>query len=468
VLVYAAVSGFETSIVRAVAMGMLVLTGRLLRREVDGMTSLAQSGLILIILNPLSLFAPGFQLSFGATFGLIYTAGVCFPLVERWPRWRRAAAQTLITTGGAQMFVAPLLAAGFQQVSLWGFFSNLIAIPTAFALLITGGIASLGVSAVPYLGWVLSQAVTGLCWFLDHIASFFAALPGSNLAVPSLPLWWIAGFTGMLLLIGEWIKALPVISEQAVKAARASAIAAALLLSAGALWWLMVPRPGLCVLALPGGEAYLWRPLSGKAVLIARQTGLSRKHNAEAVAAAVRWRGINRLDGIVWLDGAPSGNPFPDTPARPYLPGEPLPAAWDIAWLGGSTGTEGAVLRLGKSDIWLLWEVPAAAPAPPPSDLAIPAAFRPVNGGTQGGMPAPGGVPAFESRPALVVIGRDVWKGLAPEQREGLRYLRSALVFGASRTYYDSSERACALATELDVLPGMRGLRMSLFRSRTP
>jgi hypothetical protein len=43
VLVYAAVTGFEVSILRAVAMGALVLLGKLLHRQADGLNALAQS-----------------------------------------------------------------------------------------------------------------------------------------------------------------------------------------------------------------------------------------------------------------------------------------------------------------------------------------------------------------------------------------------------------------------------------------
>ncbi|MDQ3023824.1 MAG: ComEC family competence protein [bacterium] len=353
VMAYGAVTGFETSIVRALVMGVVVLVGQAVSREADGLTALSQAGLVLLLLNPLELLAPGFQLSFGATFGLIYSAGVCFPMTTQLSGWRRALVQMLITTAGAQLFVAPILAAQFNQLSLWGLLSNFLAIPLAFALLIVGGVASLGLAWVPLLGLLLQYVVYGLSWLLNAIASLFAALPGSSIAVPTPSLWWLLVCYALIFVVGEWIKAqrtkgtadppdcqsvaalfLPQwaagssphsIVSAPTQFARIAAPLLALLLITPALYWLQVPQPELAVLALPNAEAYIWRSAGGRNALLLRRAGLLRSHNTDTIVSALRCRGINKLHAIVWLDGTGDPSPLPDYPAPVFAYGEPLP-----------------------------------------------------------------------------------------------------------------------------------------------
>ncbi len=361
VLVYAAVTGFEVSILRAVAMGALVLLGKLLHRQADGLNALAQSGLILLVTNPLQLTAPGFQLSFGATFGLIYVAGVGFPFLARLRGWRSYFLRMLLSTGGAQLFVTPILAAQFQQLSLWGLLSNLLAIPLAFALLIIGGVASVGLVAVPLLGDGLRLIIHLLAWLLDGVARLFASLPGSDVAVPHPALWYILAAYALIFLAGEWIKSRGVLSKPARRWIATASVSLAALLTAGLMHWLLVPAPELVALQLPRCEAYLWRPYTGRNILLLRSKGLESSHNADTVAAALRYRGINRLHGLVWLDKPPD-EPISGLDAPTLAPGDAVPAEWDLGWLpAAGEGVAGARMALGVTEVWVAWDNRLAA-----------------------------------------------------------------------------------------------------------
>lgn len=464
VLVYAAVTGFETSIVRAFVMGGMVLLARLASREADGMTTLAQSGLILLLVNPLQLLGPGTQLSFGATFGLIYAAGVCFPLLTSLCPWLRHVGQALVTTGGAQLFVAPLLITQFQQLSLWGLLSNLIAIPLSLLLLICGGLASLGLQLVPLLGPALRYCVWGLSWALNEVAALFARLPGANLAVPHPPLWWLVAAYALIIIAGEWIKQRGKVSNAAWPAVRWAFAGALALCFAGTLWWWIVPQPELVALALPRGEAYLWRAGSGRSVLLARGAGLSRSHNAETVASALRWRGVNRLHVIVWLDGGsasggtglragqtsaagtefrptdknfiPAPSPaelLPDTPAPVCLAGESLPPLVDMAWLSDDAGAYGARCSLGGQEAWIIWDCPADA-----GQL-----YTAMN----------------DAAPALLVMQLATWQALPTQAQEALAGLpRTRVVTLEAYGKLPDEPQVQAGATELDARPARRSV----------
>jgi ComEC/Rec2-related protein len=372
-LLYAALTGFETSILRALVMGILVMLGRLASREVDGMTVLAQAGLVILLLNPLLLFAVGFQLSFGATFGLIYVNGVGLPRLAHLRGFKHWVALLLLSTGGAQLFVAPILLAKFNQLSLWGVASNLIAIPLAFALLIAGGLASLGLGAIPLLGTLLTWVVWALAWLLNSVAALFAALPGSNLAVPTPPAWWLALLYAVLLVAGEWVKHHRRLAERTRYALNWGTVAAGILLAVPVLAWWILPRPGLTALALERNEAYLWRSQAGRTILIARSKRLGRNHNADTLAGALRCRGVNRLHGVIWLDAPPEGTVLEDWPAPQVEPGAALPPEWGLAWLAEERRPWGLAAKLGAGAVWLAWwpppehrrpEFSSAAPAP--------------------------------------------------------------------------------------------------------
>src|SRR5690606_15168262 len=155
VATYAGITGYETSIVRALCMGILLCAGRLFLRNVDGLSTLSQAGLILLLAQPLQLFTPGFQLSFLATFGLIYMMGTLHPLIAHIEGWRRFLLDGLLTTGGAQLFVTPVLAYSFNQFSLVGLLSNLLAVPLSLVLLVCGALSSFGLATLPLIGPVL-------------------------------------------------------------------------------------------------------------------------------------------------------------------------------------------------------------------------------------------------------------------------------------------------------------------------
>ncbi len=440
VLAYAALTGFETSITRALAMGVLVLVGRLVHREADGLTSLAQSGLILLILNPLALSSAGFLLSFGATFGLIYAAGVTFPLLTAWGRLARGMAQTLTTTSGAQLFVAPVLAYSFHQLSLWGLLSNLAAIPTAFALLITGGLSSLGLGAIPVLGKVLTSIVYAFCWLLDWEARMFAAWPGANLAVPQPPWWWITAYFLLLLIAGEWVKNHSGLCPGHRRMLALASICCTLGLLAGVLGWWLIPRPELSALALPGCEAYIWRPYSSQTLLLVRATGIMRSHNDETISNALRFRGVNTLTRIVWLDAPPLDNPLPDYLAPGLLAGQAVPHNSDMAWLTCRRECIGIRCALGQREAWVVWADPG-------------------DGGFEPG--AVTGVTGAAIDPAVILIGPKV----TARGKEEILLATEATVVQCGVPRARRGDPAIA-ATEVRVLPG--GVEVLLQRYRSP
>jgi competence protein ComEC len=69
---YALMTGINPAVLRATLMALLFLWAHHLGRDRDWPTTLALAALVILLWNPLQLFHPGFQLSFAATWGLLY------------------------------------------------------------------------------------------------------------------------------------------------------------------------------------------------------------------------------------------------------------------------------------------------------------------------------------------------------------------------------------------------------------
>ncbi len=160
----------EPSIFRAVLMGLYAFTGWQFFRDQDWHTSLWLSAATMVAWDPSVIYDVGFQLSFAATFGIIY-AGPSLISVLRWlPDW---IAYPLATTFCAQLFVSPILLYYFGRVSLVAPVTNLLcAFPAALALSI--GLFSCFVSLIsPYLaspftyvaGYCAKGVVLAAYWF---------------------------------------------------------------------------------------------------------------------------------------------------------------------------------------------------------------------------------------------------------------------------------------------------------------
>lgn len=135
---YSLLTGGSPSTVRACVMVCACFLGLAISRPPDTIRPLALAGLVLLILDPLNLFRPGFQLSFAAVLGIACVAGRHVSRTEtswfgRLMGWCKALAAT---TAAATLITAPVVAHHFHQASVVGLLTNMVAIPlTTFLLL---------------------------------------------------------------------------------------------------------------------------------------------------------------------------------------------------------------------------------------------------------------------------------------------------------------------------------------------
>lgn len=187
ILFYSLLAGAIPPVIRSALMGILTLLALTAGRERDAQHILGLVALGLLLYSPLWLFDISFQLSFGATAGLLYLAP---PLRERLRKKLPVfVADSLAVTIGAQLSVLPIIAWYFNVLSLSSLLANLVIAPIVEWIIVAGLLAGLLASLLPMAGkmvFLLASVVLGLVYELSR---WVAALPGSQIYMPTFS-WW--------------------------------------------------------------------------------------------------------------------------------------------------------------------------------------------------------------------------------------------------------------------------------------
>ncbi|MEI8176081.1 MAG: DNA internalization-related competence protein ComEC/Rec2 [Candidatus Omnitrophota bacterium] len=189
---YCVMVGGRPPVVRAAIMMIVFLSGRLVRREQDLLTTLAFCALLIAAINPQDLFTVGFQLSF-MTVGSIISLT---PLLEKYldpvirgDRLRpagarpwffqacRYAVRAAVVSFTAWVGSAPLVAQYFNIVSPVTVLANLVVVPWLFIVLASAVAFIASALLAPWLGLLFAQTSLVSIDILTGIAAFFARLP---------------------------------------------------------------------------------------------------------------------------------------------------------------------------------------------------------------------------------------------------------------------------------------------------
>jgi competence protein ComEC len=150
---YVGLAGAEAPIVRAGIMATLTFLALFLGREAEAWRILGITGFIMLFLDPMLLFDLGFQLSFMATFGIVFFS----PLFNSWfervpPLIRNDLGQTL----GAQIATLPIIVLSFGGYSWISPVVNLLIVSTLPVIMRLGLIGL----AVPVVLWLTYPFLT--------------------------------------------------------------------------------------------------------------------------------------------------------------------------------------------------------------------------------------------------------------------------------------------------------------------
>ena len=168
VFIYAVFSGFSPSTQRAFIMAAVFLCSFVFEREKDLFSSLCIAGIIILCVDPASLFSVSFQLSFTCVAFIL--AG--FDLSASWihnlkNKWVTRAVSMLMVTVFAGLGTLPLTAHYFHLVSHVQVIANLIAVPLlGFIVLPIGFAAAIFSFIFPFIS---DQMFLFCCWIIEFI-----------------------------------------------------------------------------------------------------------------------------------------------------------------------------------------------------------------------------------------------------------------------------------------------------------
>jgi competence protein ComEC len=175
--VFVIATGASASVVRAAIMGCIMLVAERESRMYSGGNALLIAATLMCIQSPLiARYDIGFQLSFGATLGLMAGTPWFAKQFEK-IHMKGELSEVLTTTLSAQIFVIPLLILYFHQVSLVFLPMNILVLPfVPWVMLCASIIGILGV-IVPSIAFFLGYIFGTLCNILLMIVQWVSALP---------------------------------------------------------------------------------------------------------------------------------------------------------------------------------------------------------------------------------------------------------------------------------------------------
>ena len=194
-------SGAEPSVMRAGAMGSILLVGQLLARKPDELNVLVGTAAVMLLITPRLVAELGWQLSFAAMVGLTYIS----PRLNKKLVWlpnflslRESAAATLAAT----LATTPVILISLGQLSTITPLANL-AVAQVVVLVYWFGLSLLVLSPVGLIAatpavWLL----TAVLFYLTTVVTWLASLPWA--AVTASGLTWAAAvvfYVGM----GWWL-----------------------------------------------------------------------------------------------------------------------------------------------------------------------------------------------------------------------------------------------------------------------
>lgn len=204
--IYCFIVGWQAPVVRATSMATVLILGSLLGRKTDIYNSIGLAAILILAIQPIELFAVGFQLSFAAVLGMVAFSGQFIqkpdPAARRQMDWmektRFYLTELFWVSFVATMTTLPITVQNFYMVSPVSLLANLVVVPLSFAIFVAGvvyfftfGWSGPFLSAVPWI-------VRPLMNFFMQSLRWMESLPWSSVTVGKLsPALWVVFTAGI-------------------------------------------------------------------------------------------------------------------------------------------------------------------------------------------------------------------------------------------------------------------------------
>jgi len=209
VIFYTGLTGFQTSSLRAMIMVLTYLLSIILGRERDVWSTLALAGLVILGIDPYSLFTISFQLSFLAVIGILWLTPIFLNLIPDsglkitppgfFYRTYQYFLGLIMVTISATIFLLPITSFYFHRISIVSVPANLMTVPILGLWILPLGLTS--ILCLPF-SEPLSAILLHLgAWGLDimmAIIRFWAEFDFSAFWVITSSIWEIILYYGFI------------------------------------------------------------------------------------------------------------------------------------------------------------------------------------------------------------------------------------------------------------------------------
>ena len=165
--IYCGIVGGDVPVLRATMMSILMCIAYIKGRLYQAKQALCLCAILCVIYDPFSLFDVSFQLSFGATYGLLIWGKVLYERIQWLPRWLK---MPLVLCVSAQLLILPLQLYYFHYISIASLLAACIVAPLLDISIVLIFISTLVSYVLPIsLLWSLVDVLLRISLYINHV-----------------------------------------------------------------------------------------------------------------------------------------------------------------------------------------------------------------------------------------------------------------------------------------------------------
>jgi competence protein ComEC len=204
ICLFALVTGLTASVNRAALMFCVMLLGNLLFRKTNIWNTMGFAALLLLLIEPMTFYDLGFQLSFAAVAGIVYMQHPIYRLYMPGNRLSHWVWNLTSVSLAAQLGTMPISLFYFHQFPMYFWLSGFWGIPLS-TLVLPLGMVYFALYWVPYLGYGLGRAIEWTVWLQNEGITRISQLPYALVEGYYPTLWMlVVAYLGIFYL-GQWL-----------------------------------------------------------------------------------------------------------------------------------------------------------------------------------------------------------------------------------------------------------------------
>ena len=165
--IYCGIVGGDAPVIRATMMSLLMCIAYVKGRLYQAKQALCICAILCLVYDPFSIFDVSFQLSFGATYGLLIWGTILYERIQWLPRWLK---MPLVLCVSAQLLILPLQLYYFHYISIASLLAACIVAPLLDISIVLIFVSTLVSYVLPIsLMWSLVDVLLRISLYLNHV-----------------------------------------------------------------------------------------------------------------------------------------------------------------------------------------------------------------------------------------------------------------------------------------------------------